>query len=160
MSDYGDVNDFQSAKNQIHFKVDNQTSFDLEPQEYYAYFGNFEEEPSEIQSNSSGSGGHLVSSRNPFGGTTGMVGYKIIGGSETLYLRFLATNPYMSAKDNTSISAILDNDAGINQSNYKSLEKREEQDDTRSFHGGTLKVTSAIGQADDATAFFTITFEE
>ncbi|KAK6838981.1 hypothetical protein RU639_000629 [Aspergillus parasiticus] len=151
-----DDDQYRPAQNQIRFKIENQTSFDLEPQGSYDYFGEFIENPSEIKPNSSDSAGHIMGGR--FGGSAGMVGYKITGDSETLYLRFLATNPILSAKDNDTNSAILDNDAGIDKSNYNLLLGSEKRHDARSFNGGTLMVHSMMGQRDDATATFTITF--
>ncbi|KAK0642693.1 hypothetical protein DIS24_g8808 [Lasiodiplodia hormozganensis] len=148
------------AKNQIWFKVENQTGFQLAAQSCFADWGDFAEPPSSVAPYSMGSGGRAISSRSPFTGTAGMVGYRISAGSETLYLRFLGSNPYMSAKDNYSTSAVLTEDKSIGQGDYNWLYYRQEKDDSKPFNGGTLRVTSQIGQADDATALFTVTFEE
>ncbi|KAI2465921.1 hypothetical protein F4781DRAFT_407512 [Annulohypoxylon bovei var. microspora] len=149
-----------NSKNQIRFKVENETAFELEAKSCFADWGDFAEPPSTISPYGSGSGGHVVSSRSPFVGSAGMVGYTVSSGSEALYLRFLGSNPYLSAKDNYSTSAVLTRDAGIDQGDYNWLYGREEKDDSKPFNGGTLKVTSQIGQADDCTAIFTVTFQK
>ncbi|KAI1458230.1 hypothetical protein F4805DRAFT_142171 [Annulohypoxylon moriforme] len=146
------------SKNQITFKVENETAFVLEAEGCFADWGDYAEPPSTIQPYSSGSGGHLISSRSPFTGSAGMSGYRVKSGSEALYLRFLGSNPYMSAKDNYSTSAVLTRDANIGQDDYNWLYYREEKDDSKPFNGGTLTVTSQIGQADDCTAIFKVSF--
>ncbi|KAI1213333.1 uncharacterized protein F4807DRAFT_260946 [Annulohypoxylon truncatum] len=148
------------SRNQIKFLVENQTAFELEAEGCFADWGDFAEPPSTIKPYSSGSGGHVISSRSPFTGSAGMSGYAVKSGSEALYLRFLGSNPYMSAKDNYCTSAVLTRDANIGQGDYNWLYYREEKDDSKSFNGGTLTVTSNIGQADDCVAIFTVTFEE
>lgn len=70
-----------------------------------------------------------------------MVGYKVSAGSETLYLRLLGSNPYMSAKDNYSTSAVLTEDKLIGQGEYNWLYYEPPQDGvSRPFNGGTLRV--------------------
>ncbi|KAI0883541.1 uncharacterized protein GGS22DRAFT_32636 [Annulohypoxylon maeteangense] len=148
------------SKNQITFKVENETEFELEARGCFADWGDFSEPPSTIGPYSSGGGGHVISSHSPFTGSAGMSGYTITSSSgSSVYLRILGSNPYLSAKDNFSTSAILDRDANIGQGDYNWLYYRKEKDDSKPFNGGTLTVSSQIGQADDCTAIFKVTFK-
>ncbi|KUI64955.1 hypothetical protein VM1G_00571 [Cytospora mali] len=160
MSDADEVLDqaVPNGKNQIQFTVENKTEFELVAERCFADWGDFASPPETISPYSSGPGGHVTSSHSPFTGSAGMVGYKINTGSATTWLRFLGSNPYLSAKDNFSTSVILNRDAGIDQGDYNWLYYRKERDDSQSFNGGTLTTSSQIGQADDATAVFTVTF--
>ncbi|KUI54370.1 hypothetical protein VP1G_01739 [Cytospora mali] len=160
MSDFDEVLAQAAAngKNQIRFTVDNRTEFELVAENSFADWGDFADPPETINPYNSGRGGHVISSHSPFTGSAGMVGYKIDTGSAKTWLRFLGSNPYLSAKDNYSTSVILDRDAGIDQGDYNWLYYRKERDDSQKFNGGTLTISSQIGQADDATAVFTVTF--
>ncbi|PTD11253.1 hypothetical protein FCULG_00002824 [Fusarium culmorum] len=172
MSDTEQSGDVEAlAKNQIWIKVQNDTGYDLQAQSGFADWGDVAEPPLKareflsyisVPPQNLGNGGHIVSSRSPFTGSAGMVGYKIVG-STTLYLRFLASNPYMSAKDNYATAAVLTEDKGIDQENYNWLyyEPADHQHYYKPFEGKTLKlrVSSQIGQADEATATFTVTLE-
>ncbi|QPC65916.1 hypothetical protein HYE67_008147 [Fusarium culmorum] len=161
MSDTEQSGDVEAlAKNQIWIKVQNDTGYDLQAQSGFADWGDVAEPPLKVPPQNLGNGSHIVSSRSPFTGSAGMVGYKIVG-STTLYLRFLASNPYMSAKDNYATAAVLTEDKGIDQENYNWLyyEPADHQHYYKPFEGKTLKVSSQIGQADEATATFTVTLE-
>ncbi|UZP32450.1 hypothetical protein NXS19_000266 [Fusarium pseudograminearum] len=148
------------AKNQIWIKVQNDTGYDLQAQSGFADWGDIAEPPLKVPPQSLGSGGHIISSRSPFTGSAGMVGYKIVG-STTLYLRFLTSNPYMSARDNEATAAVITEDKAIDQPNYNWLYSQPEthQHYYKPFEGKTLKVSNQIGQADEATATFTVTLE-
>ncbi|KAM0296161.1 hypothetical protein ACHAPM_010417 [Fusarium culmorum] len=135
MSDTEQSGDVEAlAKNQIWIKVQNDTGYDLQAQSGFADWG-------DVPPQNLGNGGHIVSSRSPFTGSAGMVGYKIVG-STTLYLRFLASNPYMSAKDNYATAAVLTEDKGIDQENYNWLyyEPADHQHYYKPFEGKTLKL--------------------
>ncbi|KAM0387222.1 hypothetical protein ACHAQC_010872 [Fusarium culmorum] len=135
MSDTEQSGDVEAlAKNQIWIKVQNDTGYDLQAQSGFADWG-------DVPPQNLGNGSHIVSSRSPFTGSAGMVGYKIVG-STTLYLRFLASNPYMSAKDNYATAAVLTEDKGIDQENYNWLyyEPADHQHYYKPFEGKTLKV--------------------
>ncbi|KAI5925021.1 hypothetical protein F4810DRAFT_662555 [Camillea tinctor] len=89
-----------------------------------------------------------------------MVGYKVVGHkSETKYLRFLASNPNMSFRDNSTNSIIESEDASISQEPYNQLYNRHQNDDEQPFCGRTLKISSQIGTADAATAIFVVRLE-
>ncbi|KAF9641517.1 hypothetical protein BFW01_g1500 [Lasiodiplodia theobromae] len=161
MSDYDYEADEVMAKNQIWFKVENQTGFQLTAQSCFADWGDFAEPPSSVAAYSTGPGGHVISAQSPFTGSAGMVGYKVSAGSETLYLRFLGSNPYLSAKDNYSTSAVLAEDQRIGQGEYNWLYYEPPRNGvSKPFNGGTLRIASQIGQADEATAVFIVAFEE
>lgn len=74
-----------------------------------------------------------------------MVGYKITIGEKSIYLRLLASNPYLSAKDNYATAAVLLQDSPIDQANYNWLyyEPIGHGHASKPWQDGNLKVRTA-----------------
>lgn len=73
-----------------------------------------------------------------------MVGYKLEGEDQTVHLRLLASNPYMSGKDNYATAAVLEQDKGIDQGNYNWLYYEPPNSHNQaSFENSTIKVSIA-----------------
>ncbi|KAL7756740.1 hypothetical protein ACKLNR_013733 [Fusarium oxysporum f. sp. zingiberi] len=147
-------------KNQIFFSVDNQTPFTLVPNPTtFSDWGDFGAGPTTIKPFQKGDAGHVISSRSPFCGSAGIVGYSLTSkNGATIYIRFLASNPYLSVRDNWACVSLSSIDQGINQDTYNYHYYNEPQHASMSFEERTLNLTSNIGHADRATATFVLTY--
>ncbi|KAF5987880.1 hypothetical protein FCOIX_772 [Fusarium coicis] len=148
------------TKNQILFSVDNQTPFTLVPNPTtFSDWGDFAVGPTTVKPFQKGDGGHVMSSQSPFVGSAGIVGYSLISkNGATVYIRLLASNPYLSVRNNWACVSFASFDQGINQDAYNHHYYNEPRHASMEFEGRTLKLTSNIGHADCATATFVLTY--
>ncbi|KAF5572367.1 hypothetical protein FPANT_13136 [Fusarium pseudoanthophilum] len=148
------------TKNQILFSVDNQTPFTLVPNPTtFSDWGDFAAGPTTVKPFQKGDGGDVMSSQSPFVGSAGIVGYSLSSkNGATVYIRLLASNPYLSVRDNWACVSFASFDQGINQDAYNHHYYNEPRHASIEFEGRTLKLTSNIGHADCATATFVLTY--
>ncbi|KAF5693606.1 hypothetical protein FDENT_1838 [Fusarium denticulatum] len=148
------------TKNQILFSVDNQTPFTLVPNPTtFSDWGDFAAGPTTVKPFQKGDGGHVMSSQSPFVGSAGIVGYSLTSkNGASVYIRLLASNPYLSVRDNWACVSFASSDYGINQEAYNHHYYNEPRHASMEFEGRTLKLTSNIGHADCATATFVLTY--
>jgi hypothetical protein len=96
-----------------------------------------------------GDAGHLISSRSPFVGSAGIVGYSLTSKNvATVYIRFLASNPYLSVRDNWACVSLSSIDQGINQDTYNYHYYNEPQHASMSFEERTLNVSIGLCSLD------------
>ncbi|KAH7386396.1 hypothetical protein BKA64DRAFT_142709 [Cadophora sp. MPI-SDFR-AT-0126] len=147
-------------KNQIFLIVDNQTPFTLIPNStIFSDWGDFSSGPTSVKPSDQGHAGHIISSSAPFVGSAGMVGYSITGpGGTTIYIRLLASNPYMSVRGNWACVSLSHAEGSINQDTYNAHYYNEPQSASLSFEGKTLKLTATIGGATKATATYVLSY--
>ena len=89
-----------------------------------------------------GDAGHITSSKSPFVGTAGIVGYSITSPSgTTIYIRLLASNPYLSFRSNWACVSISRAEDCINQDTYNTHYYNKSQSASLSFEGKTLNVS-------------------
>ena len=88
-----------------------------------------------------GNAGHVLSSKSPFTGSAGIIGYTVQGSSSIRYIRLLGSNPYLSVRGNWACVRIRTSDEAIDQDNYNDLYYAGTQSDSCSFEGKTLKVS-------------------
>lgn len=150
-------------KNQIFFSVDNQTPFTLVPNPTtFSDWGDFGAGPTTVCSPQNslihvmlkcikikpfqkGDAGHVISSRSPFCGSAGIVGYSLTSkNGATIYIRFLASNPYLSVRDNWACVSLSSIDQGINQDTYNYHYYNEPQHASMSFEERTLNVSNPL----------------
>lgn len=157
-----------ASKNQIHFVVDNQTPFTLNAESTtFADWGDFASGPKTVSPSPNGThtsywdpgadlvlqgkpftsdvdAGHVISSRSPFTGSAGMVGYSVKGPNQTVYLRLLGSDPYGSVRNNWAYVSIVDNDEAIDQDHYNKLYDAETGTDSHDFEGKKLTVSTTL----------------
>lgn len=115
--------------------------------------------PTSIKPFDKGDAGHIISSKSPFVGSAGIVGYSITSpNGTTIYIRLLASNPYLSFRSNWACVSISRAEDCINQDTYNTHYSNEPQSASLSFEGKTLNLTANIGQADKATATYVFTY--
>ncbi|KAG9495026.1 hypothetical protein J7337_013255 [Fusarium musae] len=148
------------TKNQILFSVDNQTPFTLVPNPTtFSDWGDFAAGPTsvsfptkkprtsmlkgiKVKPFQKGDGGHVMSSQSPFVGSAGIVGYSFTSkNGATVYIRLLASNPYLSVRDNWACVSFASFDQGINQDAYNHHYYNEPRHASMEFEGRTLKVS-------------------
>ena len=103
------------------------------------------------------------------------MGYSITGpNGKTIYIRLLASNPYLSVRSNWACVSISHTEGYIDQEAYNTHYYNEPQSASLTFEEKTLKVsydsfclhkklislqlTANIGQADRATATYVLTY--
>ncbi|KAF4499517.1 hypothetical protein FAGAP_4307 [Fusarium agapanthi] len=148
------------TKTQILLSVDNQTPFTLVPNPTtFSDWGDFTAGPTTVKPFQKGDGGHVMSSRSPFVGSAGLVGYSLTSkNGATVYIRLLASNPYLSVRDNWACVSLSSSDQTINQDAYNHHYYNEPRHASMEFEGRTLNLTSNIGHADQATATYVLTY--
>ncbi|KAF2799550.1 hypothetical protein K505DRAFT_370866 [Melanomma pulvis-pyrius CBS 109.77] len=147
-------------RNQIFFLVDNQTPFTLIPNSTtFSDWGDFMSGPTSIKPFEKGDAGHVISSKAPFVGSAGIVGYSITSPKgTTIHIRLLASNPFMSFRSNWACVSMYHAGGCIDQDAYNNHYYNEPQSASLAFEGKTLNLTSNIGHADRATATFVLTY--
>ena len=88
-----------------------------------------------------GNAGHVLSSKIPFVGSAGIVGYKVQGSSSIGYIRLLGSNPRASVRSNWAGVKITTVDEAIDQDNYNDVYYAGVQSTSCNFEGKTLKVS-------------------
>lgn len=77
-----------------------------------------------------------------------MIGMKMSSGASTVYLRFAATDPYWSARDNRTMVAIWDDDKSCSQDEYNGM-YHWGGSAVHAFDGKTLKASYFQSFTDD-----------
>lgn len=84
-----------------------------------------------------------MSSQSPFVGSAGIVGYSLTSkNGATVYIRLLASNPYLSVRDNWACVSFSSFDQGIDQAAYNHHYYNEPRHASTPFEDRTLSVSN------------------
>jgi len=145
---------------EITYKIDNsQSAYNLiGDTRTFADWGSFSGSPQNVLAKQSAEVCKCRENAGFWTGAAGMIGFTVSANNSSVYLRFSATDPYWSGRNNRTMVELTTSNKNIDQSNYNRIYDWGGSASI-SFAGKTLSVTSTIGNGAECTGTYFIKVE-